>query len=78
MASSPVDSFVTSDYKAGFTTNVEAETLAPGLNEEVIRYISEKKQEPDWLTKWRLASFDSWKEMHQPNWGKLITCKIKN
>ena len=71
MASSPVDSFVTSDYKAGFTTNVEAETLAPGLNEEVIRYISEKKQEPDWLTKWRLASFDSWKEMHQPNWGKL-------
>ena len=71
MASSPVDSFVTSDYKAGFTTNVEAETLAPGLNEEVIRYISEKKQEPDWLTKWRLESFDSWKEMRQPNWGKL-------
>ena len=71
MASSPVDSFVNSDYKAGFTTNVEAETLAPGLNEEVIRYISEKKQEPDWLTKWRLSSFDSWKEMDQPNWGKL-------
>ena len=58
-------------YQAGFTTNVESETLPPGLNENVIRQISKIKKEPEWLLKFRLKAYDRWKVLKKPNWANL-------
>src|ERR1700757_3750021 len=58
-------------YKYGFVTDIEADTAPPGLNEDTIRFISAKKDEPEWLLQWRLAPFRAWREMTQPNWAKL-------
>jgi len=62
------------DYKEGFTTKVEAYTLPPGLNEDVIKKISSFKEEPEWLLEWRLRAYKNWLKMKQPEWSKL---KIK-
>ncbi|NOX49724.1 MAG: Fe-S cluster assembly protein SufB [Gammaproteobacteria bacterium] len=59
------------DYAAGFVTHTEAETLAPGLDESVIRFISAKKNEPPWLTQWRLQSFEYWQSMQAPKWAHV-------
>jgi|TARA_B110000116_G_C16789341_1_gene562796 Fe-S cluster assembly protein SufB len=59
------------EYEAGFVTNVEAETFAPGLDEDVVRRISAMKNEPEWLLDWRLKAFRSWQEMDEPNWAHL-------
>ena len=58
-------------YDAGFTTNVESETLPPGLNENTIKQISKIKQEPDWLLKFRLKAYQRWTKLEQPNWANL-------
>ncbi len=58
-------------YKDGFVTDIESDTFPPGLNEEVIRAISAKKQEPQWLLEWRLKAYAKWLTMEQPNWAKL-------
>ena len=71
MPNTPVESLVNADYEAGFTTNVETETLPPGLNEDVVRHISAKKHEPAWLTEWRLQAFAGWREMPQPRWAHV-------
>lgn len=60
-----------SQYSAGFETLVESETLAPGLSEDVVRFISRKKSEPNWLTEKRLQAFRHWQTMTEPKWGKL-------
>jgi len=60
-----------SDYQYGFVTDIEQETVAPGLNEDVIRLISTKKQEPDWLLEWRLAAFRNWLTQQQPQWARI-------
>lgn len=57
------------EYKYGFTTDIEVETLAKGLNEDVIRLISSKKEEPEWMLDFRLKAFKIWKEMTEPHWG---------
>ena len=67
----PVESLVNADYEAGFTTDVETETLPPGLDESVVRHISAKKHEPAWLTDWRLQAFAGWQEMQQPGWAHV-------
>ena len=59
------------DYKEGFVTDIDSDTLPPGLNEDVIRVISEKKNEPDWMLEWRLQSFRRWNEMRTPQWAHL-------
>lgn len=56
------------DYKEGFFTSIESDTLPKGLNEDVIRQISAKKQEPDWLYEWRLKAFRHWQTMEEPRW----------
>ncbi len=71
-----IDDYVKTEYQAGFVTNVESETIAPGLNEEVIRFISAKKNEPQWLLDWRLKAFQIWQEMDEPDWAKLNIPKI--
>ena len=53
-------------YKYGFVTDIEADSAPPGLNEDTVRFISEKKGEPEWLLEWRLAAFRAWREMPEP------------
>jgi Fe-S cluster assembly protein SufB len=60
-----------SDYKYGFVTDIEQETVPPGLNEDVIRLISAKKEEPDWLLEWRLEAFRFWLTQEEPNWARV-------
>ena len=57
-------------YKSGFVTAIEADTAPKGLNEDIIRLISAKKGEPEWLLEWRLKAFDFWKTMKEPHWAK--------
>ena len=59
------------EYKYGFVTNIESDTLPPGLNEDVIKFISKKKDEPEWLTKWRLKAYKIWKKMEEPHWANV-------
>ena len=61
----------TRKYEAGFVTDLESDTLPPGLDEEVIRFISAKKNEPEWLLEWRLNAFKVWKERFEPQWAHL-------
>nr|MCS5623348.1 Fe-S cluster assembly protein SufB [Candidatus Neomarinimicrobiota bacterium] len=63
-------------YEFGFTTDVEQETLPPGLNEDVIRIISAKKEEPPWLLEWRLNAYEKWKKMKEPTWPNVTYPKI--
>ena len=58
-------------YKYGFVTDIEADTVMAGLNADVIRLISSKKGEPEWLLEWRLKAFEFWKTMKEPSWAKL-------
>jgi Fe-S cluster assembly protein SufB len=60
-----------SDYKYGFVTDIEQDTVPPGLNEDVIRLISAKKQEPDWLLEWRLEAFRHWLTQTAPQWARV-------
>jgi len=66
-----VEHLIKKEYAAGFHTLIESETLAPGLNEDVIRFISAKKDEPDWLLEWRLQAFRAWREMEEPEWAHV-------
>ena len=59
------------EYKYGFTTNVESDTIPKGLNKDVIRLISKKKEEPQWLLEHRLKAFESWKKMKEPDWANI-------
>ncbi|MEE2746071.1 MAG: Fe-S cluster assembly protein SufB [Pseudomonadota bacterium] len=58
-------------YKYGFVTDIESDTAPKGLNEDIVRFISAKKKEPDWLLQWRLKSFELWLGMREPNWAKV-------
>ncbi len=59
------------EYKWGFVTDIEADSVPPGLDEGVIRHISSKKQEPSWLTEWRLKAYRHWLTMTEPTWPNL-------
>ena len=61
----------TQEYKYGFTTPIEADTIPKGLNEEIIRLISQKKNEPEWLLDFRLKAFSIWEKMQEPTWAFL-------
>ena len=61
----------TSEYKYGFYTDVESDKVPPGLNEDVIRMISAKKNEPGWMTEWRLDAFKIWQSMEEPEWANV-------
>ena len=64
------------EYKYGFVTEIESETLPPGLNEDVIRHISARKQEPEWMLEWRLEAYQKWLKMEEPDWAHLGYEKI--
>ena len=73
MASSnaAVDERLGQEYAAGFVTNIESETLPPGLDESTVRFISAKKSEPAWLTSWRLKALERWRKMTPPSWAHV-------
>jgi Fe-S cluster assembly protein SufB len=58
-------------YKAGFVTEIESESVPPGLNDDIVRLISEKKSEPAWLLDWRLKAFRQWLTMKEPTWQNV-------
>ena len=66
-----IEELANQDYKYGFVTDVEQEAIAPGLNEDTIRLISTKKQEPDWLLEWRLKAFQVWQTLTPPSWPNV-------
>ena len=66
-----IEKSISQDYKYGFETAVEQDTLPPGLDEGVIHRISEIKQEPEWLLEWRLKAYHHWLNMKEPNWAKV-------
>jgi Fe-S cluster assembly protein SufB len=59
-------------YAEGFVTEIEQELAPKGLNEDIVRYISAKKEEPEWMLQWRLEAFQRWKEMEEPTWAMQI------
>jgi len=59
------------EYQYGFTTNIDAETFPVGLNKEIVKKISAKKNEPAWMTEWRLSAFEAWKKMEEPKWPNV-------
>ncbi len=61
----------TKEYEYGFYTDIDSETFPVGLNESIIRAISKKKNEPKWMTDWRLDAFRIWKKMEEPNWANV-------
>ena len=61
----------TKEYEYGFYTDIESETFPNGLNEKIVSAISKKKNEPDWMTKWRLDAYRSWLEMKEPEWANV-------
>ncbi|CAM1345240.1 Fe-S cluster assembly protein SufB [Tenacibaculum amylolyticum] len=61
----------TKEYEYGFYTDIESETFPKGLNEDIVRAISKKKNEPEWMTEWRLEAFKVWKEMEEPEWANV-------
>ena len=71
-----VASLDASAYKYGFTTDIESEKAPKGLNEDIVRFISAKKNEPQWLTQWRLAAYQRWLTMSEPSWARVHYPKI--
>jgi Fe-S cluster assembly protein SufB len=70
-ATDPIRSYTDREYRFGFVTEIEQETIPKGLNEDVIRLISAKKREPQWLLDWRLAAYRHWMTMSEPKWPNV-------
>ena len=75
-ATETIEGLVKQDYKYGFYTDVETDSAPPGLSEDTIRLISRRKNEPEWLTDWRLKAFRHWQTMQEPLWAKVHHEKI--
>ncbi len=71
-----IEEFANREYKYGFVTDVDADAAPKGLNEDIIRLISSKKQEPGWLLEWRLKAFRHWQTMQEPTWPNVKYPKI--
>ncbi len=69
--STDIEALISREYQAGFVTDIESDTIAPGLNEDVIRTIAAKKNEPQWLIDWRLKAFRRWSAMSEPHWPNV-------
>jgi len=66
-----IEQLANQDYKYGFVTDIDAETVPPGLNEEIVRTISARKGEPGWLLEWRLNALRVWRTMTEPTWHNV-------
>src|SRR3990172_1547258 len=70
-AQKTIEELANREYKYGFYTDIEADTVPPGLNDDVIRMISAKKGEPEWLLEWRLKAYRAWQGMTEPTWHNV-------
>ncbi|PZQ79455.1 MAG: Fe-S cluster assembly protein SufB, partial [Flavobacterium johnsoniae] len=59
------------EYEYGFYTDIESDTFPVGLNEDIVRAISKKKEEPEWMTNWRVEAFRAWEQMVEPEWANV-------
>ena len=66
-----IDALLGKSYRHGFVTDIDSDTLPPGLDEDVVRFISRKKREPEFMTDWRLKAYRHWLTMREPHWAKL-------
>jgi len=73
-----IEKIVKSSYEYGFSTKIDADTVPPGINEDVVRLISAKKQEPQWMLDYRLKAFAHWQTMTGPNWAHLNIAPIND
>ncbi len=71
MAQEEVNKAISGEYKLGFEIDIEQDTLPPGLDDEVVAFISKKKNEPDWMTQLRLTALHKWQQMQEPHWGHV-------
>ena len=71
MAQEEINKAVSGEYKLGFEIDIEQDTLPPGLDEAKVRFISKKKNEPEWMTESRLKAFAKWQKMQEPHWGHV-------
>lgn len=71
-----LEELTTREYQHGFVTQIDADSLPPGLSEDVVRAISKKKNEPEWLLEWRLKAYRQWLKMEEPTWAKVHYPKI--
>ena len=71
MSTEILETFAHRDYQWGFVTEIEADTIPAGINEDVIRLISLKKNEPEWMTEWRLKAYRKWVTMSLPEWANV-------
>ena len=67
---------VGSTYKYGFVTDLESDKAPIGLSEDIVRFISKKKKEPEWMLEWRLKAFNKWLSMKEPDWAMVNYPKI--
>src|SRR5262245_49935952 len=72
-ATETIEQFANQEYKWGFVTDIESETVPKGLSEDVVRLISAKKHEPDWLLQWRRKAYRHWKTLEEPRWWPNLT-----
>src|SRR5881396_740057 len=70
-ATETIEGFVKQEYRYGFVTDIEADSAPPGLNEDIVRFISAKKGEPEWMTEWRLKAYRHWLTMTEPKWQNV-------
>jgi Fe-S cluster assembly protein SufB len=71
MSKEIIEEWTSKEYEHGWTTNIEADSAPKGLNEDIIHFISAKKQEPDWLLQWRLKAYRQWTKMKEPTWANV-------
>jgi Fe-S cluster assembly protein SufB len=71
-----INDFTQDEYKYGFSSDIETETLTPGLNEDVVRFIGQKRNEPGWLIDWRLDAYRKWQRMTEPRWAAVYYAPI--
>lgn len=72
-----LEEFTAKEYEHGWVTEVEEDRIPPGLNEDIVRIISEKKNEPEWMTEWRLKAYRHWTTMKEPNWANVAYPPVK-
>jgi Fe-S cluster assembly protein SufB len=70
-AETEIETLANQEYKWGFISDIEADSAPPGLNEEIVRFISHKKREPQWMLDWRLRAYRHWLTMREPSWAKV-------
>ena len=66
-----IEQIANKEYKYGFVTDIESESLPKGLNEDIIKQLSSIKREPEWMLEWRLKAYKHWLKMKEPHWSNL-------